>query len=265
VGDSVKILNKDNVKFAYVPGHDEFVQNILTIQELFASEKGEILHNARNVIKEISVNNSKLVIKSFRIPGLWGRLLYTYFRSSKAKRSYQYSLKLKAKGISVPAPVAYIECYEKSLLKESFYISEKFSYDCTLHEVLRNEMFSCEDVLPVVARFAFDMHQKDFLHLDFSPGNILVKKVGETYQLSMVDVNRMHIGAVDFELGLNGFTRLLRDEQGVTLLANAYADCAIQDREGAVKKLKLFYLQYTKSSELIRRVKSPFKRTMAKS
>lgn len=248
----------------YLTGVSGIAESALNIDALFSSSD-KVLHRARNVIKEVPYDGTNLIIKSFRIPGLWGRLVYTFFRRSKARRSFEYSLSLNDKNIKVPAPVACVECYESGLLKSSFYLSEKFSYDCTLHEVLRDEMFSCETVLPEVARFAYAMHQQGFLHLDFSPGNILVKETNGTYQLAMVDVNRMRFGQINFELGLKGFTRLLRNQKGVVLLAHAYAECANQDQAQAVEKLQQNYQEYTRHAQLLQRLKAPLKRMVGRS
>lgn len=263
MGNEIKILSKEGVKVQFVAEHSEFGNACLKIDEVF-STSDNVLHRARNVIKEVEFRNSQLIIKSFRVPGLFGRVMYSFFRASKAKRSFEYSLQLNANNIKVPSPVAYVECYKSGLLKSSFYISEKFNYNCTLHEVLRDEMFSYEEVLPEVAQFAFNMNQKGFLHLDFSPGNILVQKDQSHFQLAMVDVNRMQFGTVDFELGLKGLTRLLRNQKSVEILAIAYADCAGQNRDEAITKLERLYKEYTNNAELIGKIKTPLKRMLGR-
>ena len=40
------------------------------------------------------------------------------------------------------------------------------------------------------------MHEREVLHLDYSPGNILWDKDDEGYHFTVVDINRMRFGKV---------------------------------------------------------------------
>jgi len=54
-------------------------------------DKGEIVYQARNLIKSIAVADEKWNIKIFKIPHLINKVVYRYFRKSKAQRSFEYA------------------------------------------------------------------------------------------------------------------------------------------------------------------------------
>ena len=64
----------------------------------------------------------QVVAKSFKKPNFFNRIVYSFFRDSKAKKSYMYAKKI---GHFTPKPIGYIEFYENKLLSESFFVSEK--------------------------------------------------------------------------------------------------------------------------------------------
>ncbi|MCK9373396.1 MAG: hypothetical protein M0P91_09370 [Sulfuricurvum sp.] len=106
-----------------------------SIQKIFAGDNHSI-HKARNELKIIEIEGIKTVVKSFKVPHLLNRIVYTFFRKSKAYKSYHNALRLKKLTISTPEPIALIEFYESGLLKESFFIAEYFDYDFTIRTPL---------------------------------------------------------------------------------------------------------------------------------
>ena len=68
--------------------YKDFVLNI----EKYFSEKNKILQDKRNKIIQIDYNNKKYVIKSFKIPHIINKIAYTFFRDSKAKKSFNKSI-----------------------------------------------------------------------------------------------------------------------------------------------------------------------------
>ena len=110
-----EINSNDNIK--------DFVFNI---KDNFKADV-KVLHNQRNVIKLFEINGRKYVVKSFKVPHLFNRVVYSFFRKSKAERSYINTKKLESLNIGTPPPVAYIEFYSSFLIKESFYIRDRKS------------------------------------------------------------------------------------------------------------------------------------------
>ena len=67
---------------------------ILDIKDQFQKVEG-IIHHARNVLKKMEYDNLDLVVKSFAVPNYLNQVVYAFIRDSKAKRSFQYSMRLK--------------------------------------------------------------------------------------------------------------------------------------------------------------------------
>ena len=101
--------------------YQDLIDNITTY---FAN--GKVIYHDRNIVKDVNYLGQTYVIKRFKIPNKINRYTYTYFRKSKAKRSYLHSLKLKNFS---PKPIAYLEYYNDGLLDKSYFISEKFDFD----------------------------------------------------------------------------------------------------------------------------------------
>jgi tRNA A-37 threonylcarbamoyl transferase component Bud32 len=212
-------------------------------------ENGEAIHADRNILKRFRSSlieglQVDLVAKSFKVQNPLSAFIYTHLRESKARRSFENSLKLLNAGFSVPEPVAYIECFGKGILKESFYISEAIDFDCTLHEVYREQMFDWRTVVPLVIEQAYLMHASGFMHRDFSPGNILIKEVDGQYQFSFVDLNRLYIGAVSFDEGLKSFVRLANNDELLLLLTKVYSSCAHKDDREAYDILSVYLAKH---------------------
>ncbi len=62
------------------------------------------------------------VVKYFKIPYFINKIVYTFFKKSKAQKSYEYALKIKD---FTPKPIGYIEFYKFGLLDESYFVSRK--------------------------------------------------------------------------------------------------------------------------------------------
>ena len=124
-------------KYAINPKTEEFLEFLQETDKYFKTDS-QTIHKARNELKIIPYNNIETVVKSFRVPNIIRRIIYTFFRDSKAKKSYEYSLKI---GNFTPEPIGYIEFYKNSLLERSYFVAKKFEYDFTIREPLLNNSF----------------------------------------------------------------------------------------------------------------------------
>jgi tRNA A-37 threonylcarbamoyl transferase component Bud32 len=212
---------------------------LLNIKDYF-KQNSQTIHKARNELKIIEHDNIKTVVKAFRIPNFVNQIVYAYFRDSKAKKSYNNAIKLKELGLNTPSPIGYIEFYRNFLFKESFFIAEKFDYDFTIREPLRNKSLkNREKIIKDFVFFTYTLHQNDVYHKDYSAGNILVsKKDDENFEFSVVDINRMEFKKVDLNLGLDNFAKLWLDEDDILVIATAYAQFAKVDAKLAIEILK---------------------------
>lgn len=189
------------------------------IQNQFTSNQ-KTIHKARNELKIISSNNLNTVVKSFKIPNLINRIAYTFFRSSKAKKSYEYSLKIKQ---FTPQAISYIEFYISGLIQKSYFISEQFDYDFTIREPLLDDGFtSKEEILRAFARFSLELHNNGIFHNDYSPGNILIKKENDTFVFKIVDINRMKFFDLSETDRAKSFSKLWARDDELKIISDEY-------------------------------------------
>jgi hypothetical protein len=186
-----------------------------------------VLQDARNKIKKIEFNNNSYVVKSFKKPNLFNSLMYTFMRKSKAKRSYEYSLKIAS---VVPQAIGYVEFYHSSLLSTSFFVSEWFDYDFTIRKVLLEKDLADRDQLfKGFAHFSFQLHQRGVLHKDYSPGNILIKKVAGEYQFKIIDINRMLFKELSLKERMKNFSMLWASDADLEVISAHYAKVSGDD------------------------------------
>ena len=100
--------------------------------ERYFLESKVILQNDRNMIKVVDFNNELLVIKSYKKPGIFNSLIYTFLKNSKAWKAYEYGLRISD---FTPGVVARIE-YLNPLLSKSYLICEKFEAEFNLQKPL---------------------------------------------------------------------------------------------------------------------------------
>jgi len=183
---------------------------------------GTLIYDGRNQIRNIELDDIILNVKSFKKPNVINKLIYKYFRKSKAARSYEYANKLISLDLNTPINIAYIET-GKLFLSKSYYICEYFENDFSMLEVLEERVTDRENVIRQFANFTYSLHKKGVLHLDYSPGNILIKKSGDNYIFSLVDINRMKFLDVSLEMGIKNFSKLWNSEEMLKYISEEYA------------------------------------------
>ena len=92
------------------------------LSDRFETE-GTTIYEGRNMLKRFNIEGCELVVKSFKVPLFVNRVVYTFFRKSKARRSYEYAFELLKRGSSTPEPLGYIEVYKHGLFKYSYSVS----------------------------------------------------------------------------------------------------------------------------------------------
>ena len=208
--------------------YKDFLSFLLQIPAYF-QKNTQTIHKARNELKIIPFANVETVVKSFKVPHLLNRIIYAFFRDSKAKKSYEYSLKIKD---FTPSPIGYIEFYSSLLLHESYFVSERFAYDFTIREPLLDAAFEeREEIFKAFARFSYALHEADILHQDYSPGNILIKKEGDIYIFKIVDINRMEFKKLSYDDRLKNFSKLWASDEALRVILKEYARLSQEDEE----------------------------------
>lgn len=201
--------------------------------KLYFNNSHNSIHKARNEIKIVNFNNESLVLKSFKVPNLLNKIVYTFFKASKAKKSYENSLKI---GDFAPKPIGFVEFKKFGLLDESYFVSEHFDYDFTIREVLKDSSFiDREKIFQTFAQFTFLLHERGIFHLDYSPGNILIKKEGDEYIFKIVDINRMEFKTLLHDERLKNFSKLWAKDEDLAIVAKEYSKLSKSKEESCVK------------------------------
>jgi hypothetical protein len=213
---SYLINPKFSSKFTII---NSFIRDFVSAGKLFGDGQ-------RNVIKLFDLNEMTINIKSFKIPNLINKIVYRYFRKSKARRSFEYATLLLEKGIGTPQPIAFFENYNWLGLKDSYYVSEHLQCDLTYRELLEIPDYPDHDnILRQFTRFSYELHQKGIEFKDHSPGNTLIKKnIQGEYDFFLVDLNRMDFHKeMSFELRMKNLCRLTNLKDMVAVMSNEYA------------------------------------------
>ena len=193
---------------------------IVNIRSYFETSSSSI-HKARNEIKIIDFNGKELVVKSFKIPNILNKIVYTFYRDSKAKKSYENSIKIID---FVPKPIGYVEFKKFGLMHESYFVSENFKYDFTIREpLLQADFKDKEEVFKAFARFTYKLHEQGIFHLDYSPGNILIKEGNGSYIFKIVDINRMKFKPLSLDERLKNFAKLWAKDEDLEIIIKEYA------------------------------------------
>jgi len=206
--------------------YKDFESSLINCIEYFDSKGEDFIVGQRNKIKIFKLNGKDINIKSFKTPNFINKVVYKYFRKSKARRSFEYATTLLEKGIGTPQPIAYFENHDGFGLKDSYYVSEHLQCDLTFRELVEIPDFpDHENILRQFTRFSFDLHEKGIEFLDHSPGNTLIKKVSEKqYEFFLVDLNRMNFHqAMTFEMRMKNLCRLTPHKEMIMIMANEYA------------------------------------------
>jgi hypothetical protein len=216
----------------------------------------------RNKIKLFELEDKTLNIKSFKIPNLINKLVYTYFRKSKARRSFEYGSILIEKGIGTPQPIAYFENYDFIGLKDSYYISEHLDCDLTFRELVEIPNYpDHSNILKQFTRFSFKLHEKGIEFLDHSPGNTLIKKtVNGDYDFFLVDLNRMNFhDKMSFKSRMKNLSRLTPYKNMVQLISKEYAVLSNEDEELVFETLWKFTSKFQSKYYRKKNMKKKFK------
>jgi serine/threonine protein kinase len=191
----------------------------------FFEQEGVIIHQQRNCIKVFSPDEgkTKVNIKKFHTPHLFNRIMYTFFRKSKAYRSYFNTLQIAKKGFDTAEAIAYIEIHEGGLLSGSYFISLQCLSMKEMREYYYGPLTGNEPLIDSFTRYSASLHDAGIYHLDYSPGNILFHQEGEKYNFILVDVNRMKFIPVSFRRGCRNFARLFGSDEIYERIAVIYS------------------------------------------
>lgn len=239
-----------NPKYSHLSGFIESIPHVF-------SASGDAIHEGRNTIKVFTLpDGTMLNVKRYHRPSGPNLLIYSSgIRKPKGLRAYNYPQILLSRGISTPEAVAYIEERRFGLLGFSYFVSIQCPYEHTLYDIGNAKEGTYETLAEEFARFTATIHEKQLMHLDYSPGNILYTLTPSgDYRFSLVDINRMYFGSVTMQKGLSNFKRLWGPKRFFTLMIREYAAARGFDEEEALayamEERRKFWTRYQKKHEV---------------
>ena len=250
------------MKFTVHPNFASQTNDILKIIEDFSVSGVFLNEPVRNSIKIFDLNLIKVNVKSFKKPNFLNKIIYGYFRKSKARRSFEFANILLEKSIGTPQPIAYIE--KKSIfgLNESFYMSEQLDADLLFRELTTNNSYpQIELILKQFTQFSFNLHEKGIEFIDNTSGNTLIKKTAnDVYEFYLVDLNRMNFHPkMSFESRIKNLAKLTSNEFIIGEISKEYAKLSGYDfqivNEALTKYSVKFQERFIKKRKLKRKLK----------
>lgn len=173
------------------PSYEHLRDFITRLPQTFG-QQGEILYQGRNCVKRFVENGQVIIVKRYKRPHLIQRIAYTWFRPSKARRAYDFALRLEEMQIATPAPIAYIEKKQGGLFCDSYFVSA-YCPDPTLFPELVEKPDFDLDLAHALAAEVAKWHEKGFLHGDLNLANILYRTSPDgQYAFTVIDINRSH-------------------------------------------------------------------------
>lgn len=259
------ILTKNNIELKVVinPDFENKRKEIEEIVQTFFKTGNLRINGTRNILRSEFLNDLPVMVKYFKKPDLIKSIVYTFFRESKAKRSYDYAFYLTKNKINTPLPIAYYEERKTfNLLQKSFYLCVNVDYDFTFRELIHNPLFAERNsILEQFAEFTFKMHEAGINFLDHSPGNtLIIKKKPGLYEFYLIDLNRMKFEKLSLEQRMDNFKKLWMSKHMITVVAKKYAELSNENEQ------KLFDLLLKKTNQFKRKTarKKYFKRFLGK-
>lgn len=204
------------------PKYGELTPFINALPEIFP-KFGDVIYEGRNIIKVFKVNGIYVNVKSFKKPVFINQVVYKYFRSSKAERSFKYAVRILERNVNTPEPIAYIEMDKNGLFSQSYYISIHETVDGTMKDIYNQTAEESKDLVKAFTLFTAELHSKGIFHKDYSPGNILYKKTGNSYEFFLVDLNRMKFKRINVFDSCKSFCKIRIDNKTQNYIAKEYS------------------------------------------
>lgn len=229
-------------RFKVAQAWERFSYFVKALPRRFALDTGQVIFKNRNEIRQFDFPPHSFVVKEFRVPNLINRIAYGLLRKSKARRSFEYAQMLRAAHIGTPEPVAYLEERSGLLFTRSYYVSLRSSCPLPYMALMDDALPHRDDYLRHVAQVAAQLHERGWLHSDFSRGNILLRREADgSIHSDLLDLNRIRFRKVDREQGCKNFLRLPATPAMLRTLAEAYAEARGFDAEACLRIMQQYH------------------------
>ena len=201
--------------------HADFIS---ALPGAFADGQGETIYDQRNQIRRFTDRGQVFVVKRYKPVNALQRVVYTFFRKTKAARAYLFAQEFRRRGIDTPREVAYIETGSGRLFLTGYFVSLEAPGTET-HLLLREVKDFSHELADAVARQILTMHSHGVLHGDLNLSNFLCTEEDGQYRFTMIDINRSHFtdGMPDDETCLQNMVRTTHRRDLYEYLVRSYA------------------------------------------
>ena len=229
---------------------------------------GITLHSGRNLIKRLGLAGPggepiEVVVKSFAVPARVRGFVYANLRRSKARRCMANARKLAQLGVGTPDPVACIEYEDYRCLRRSYYVCRYWPHDQDLTALLYRGTppgGAAQVLLKALAQFTVAQHDRGVLHLDYNPGNILVRWEGDGFEFALVDLNRLRFRHLEIGDRMSGLARLTTRDDCLGIIGRRYAMLYGADPDEFCARLEAAQRRFTARRRRMKKVLAWFRR-----
>lgn len=213
------------------PQHAEFIKRLPAI---FDTE-GEVIYQGRNVLKRFVNEGQRIIVKSYCDAVWFNRIVYRFFRTPKAQRSYEYADLLLDIGVGSPLPIGYNIQYRGLMIGRSYFACLESECPFTYRDFRKRSFDNEKDILLAIADTTSKLHEHGVIHKDYSAGNILFGTFDSKVKVEIVDLNRIRFEKVGMEEGCCNFDRLPGTPEALRIMSDEYARLRGFDSEACYK------------------------------
>lgn len=212
----------NNRKIIVSEGFKHLKKEIAQISDIFGRQ-GQMLYEGRNIVKAVTLADTSVVVKHFKHLNIAQSIVYTFFKKSKAERSYLYASMMRQRGVLTPQEVSYVEIKRYALLTDCYFISMP-CYLPPLSSILRKEDFDrgiAHQLGVAIAKW----HEMGVLHGDLNLTNILYETDNNGhFRFWLIDTNRSTFDNATYFNCINNIMRLSHDRHLLQYVVTTYAE-----------------------------------------
>lgn len=225
-------------------GHEDALREFMQILPSIFEKEGTLLFKSRNTVKKFVLSDGmEVVVKKYKTPIFIQRVVYTYFRKSKAERAYLNAAELMRRGIDTPLNLAWAFESHNKLFHTGYFVSDVNDSPAIENELCIGETFN-KAMAEDFAQFVALLHSKGIIHKDLNCTNVIYRPESEgNYEFSLIDNNRMKFYKEGKEPSekecMENLTLFTRDLEVLHLVALYYTISRGWEREMVDKILKV--------------------------
>jgi tRNA A-37 threonylcarbamoyl transferase component Bud32 len=243
-----------NYKFIVNPEYKSYTKFVERLPQIFETE-GTTIYEGRNLVKVYEEKGEKFVVKRYKRPMIHQRIDYTFLRKSKARRAYDYALRLKELSIDTPEAVACVEEHKFGLFRTGYFVSTI----CTDPELKILRETPDEKLIDAFAHFIVKMHEQGVLHGDLNLSNILYREDTNEphgYHFTVIDTNRSRfVEQASKQQCLRNMVRISHIRDLNKLIIGRYAEIRGWDKDECITSVERMLDAFEKKRRIKRKIK----------